>query len=262
MAWITVDQSLIGGRLRSFAKKSGISQNEAIGILVRLWLWGLDNAEEDGQLTDAEHEDIEDAIRTGFLGADGETISDIVDKLVECGWIEQKNERFYLCNVEDWGSSYTSYIEKKEKHAEQMRRYRAGKKKEQKKQKPDPEPEKQEPEKEPEQAPAKKAKRNEYAVAFEEFWKAYPRKLDKGNAYKKYQARLKDGFSDADLLTAATNYADQCKREKTEEKYIKHPKTFLSDAMPFTDYLDAKKDEPQEQPTTVVSGTNPFRKKK
>ena len=46
MAWITVDQKLIGGKLRDFAKRSGISQNEAIGILIRLWLWGIDNAEE------------------------------------------------------------------------------------------------------------------------------------------------------------------------------------------------------------------------
>lgn len=44
MAWITVDQKLIGGKLRDFAKRSGISQNEAIGILIRLWLWGIDNA--------------------------------------------------------------------------------------------------------------------------------------------------------------------------------------------------------------------------
>ena len=27
MAWITVDQKLIGGKLRDFAKRSGISQN-------------------------------------------------------------------------------------------------------------------------------------------------------------------------------------------------------------------------------------------
>ena len=69
--------------------------------------------------------------------------------------------------------------------AERMRDYRAGKKKSQ-----DPEPEKK-----PEGSG--KTKRNEYAVAFEEFWKVYPRKVDKGNAYKKYQARLNDGYSDA-----------------------------------------------------------------
>ena len=54
MAWITVDQKLIGGKLRDFAKRSGISQNEAIGILIRLWLWGIDNAEESGRIVAAE----------------------------------------------------------------------------------------------------------------------------------------------------------------------------------------------------------------
>lgn len=94
-----------------------------------------------------------------------------------------------------------------------------------------------------------------YKKGFEEFWKAYPRKVDKGNAYKKYQARLNDGYSDAELLTAATNYANQCQRDKTETKFIKHPKTFLSDTMPFTDFLDNRTQEPAK---TFRKGENPF----
>ena len=76
-----------------------------------------------------------------------------------------------------------------------------------------------------------------------------------GNAYKKYQARLNDGYSDAELLTAATNYANQCQRDKTETKFIKHPKTFLSDTMPFTDFLDNRTQEPAK---TFRKGENPF----
>ena len=34
-----------------------------------------------------------------------------------------------------------------------------------------------------------------YTTDFEELWEAYPRKVDKGQAYKKYKARLEDGFS-------------------------------------------------------------------
>ena len=63
MAWIAVDQSLIGGKLRNFAKKSKISQNEAIGILVRLWLWALDNADQDGKIVAGDMSDVEEAIR-------------------------------------------------------------------------------------------------------------------------------------------------------------------------------------------------------
>lgn len=34
-----------------------------------------------------------------------------------------------------------------------------------------------------------------YTTDFEELWEVYPRKVDKGQAYKKYKARLEDGFS-------------------------------------------------------------------
>ena len=94
-----------------------------------------------------------------------------------------------------------------------------------------------------------------YKKGFLDFWEVYPRKVDKGNAYKKYNARIIDGYSDGDLLLAATNYAEQCKREKTEAKFIKHPKTFLSDAMPFVDYLE-KRDKKQK--ASVKDGENPF----
>lgn len=76
-----------------------------------------------------------------------------------------------------------------------------------------------------------------YPTDFEAFWSVYPRKVGKGEAYKKYKARLKDGWSEAELLEAAKNYADRVARERTEQKYIKHAKTFLSENTPFTDFL-------------------------
>ncbi len=86
----------------------------------------------------------------------------------------------------------------------------------------------------------------QYETHFEVFWSAYPRKDDKGQAYKKYQARLNDGFSEEELLQAAKAYAEQCKRDKTAPRYIKQGKTFLGDATPFRDFLpkqDTKKQE-------------------
>ena len=65
----------------------------------------------------------------------------------------------------------------------------------------------------------------------------YPRKSDKGNAYKKYLTRLKDGWSPEQLLTAAKKYRAQIVTNRTDQKYIKLCKTFLSDTTPFTDYL-------------------------
>lgn len=85
----------------------------------------------------------------------------------------------------------------------------------------------------------KKAKtRNSFSCEFEKFWKIYPRKVDKGNAYKKYCARVNSGFSDEELYVAACNYAKECKENNTDIKYIKHASTFLSDTTPFVDYLN------------------------
>ena len=96
-----------------------------------------------------------------------------------------------------------------------------------------------------------------YSTDFEEFWRVYPRKADKAQAYKKYKARLEDGFSHEQLLEAAKNYADQCRRDRTEEKYIKHGKTFLGEATPFLDYLP--KNAPRDG-MAVTDDENPFRK--
>ena len=65
----------------------------------------------------------------------------------------------------------------------------------------------------------------------------YPRKSDKGEAYKKYLTRLKDGWSPEQLLTAAKKYRAQIITNRTDQKYIKLCKTFLSDTTPFADYL-------------------------
>ena len=47
-----------------------------------------------------------------------------------------------------------------------------------------------------------KEKDNTYSCAFEALWAAYPRKKEKANAYKCYKARLADGFSEDELMTA------------------------------------------------------------
>ena len=76
-----------------------------------------------------------------------------------------------------------------------------------------------------------------YSNDFESFWEMYPRKSDKGSAYKKYLTRLKDGWSPEQLLTAAKKYRAQTVANRTDQKYIKLCKTFLSDTTPFADYL-------------------------
>lgn len=78
---------------------------------------------------------------------------------------------------------------------------------------------------------------NNYSVHFNEFWKNYPRKKEKQKAYKAYLARLKDGYTEDQLLTACINYCAECEHLKREERYIKLGATFLSVNEPFVDYL-------------------------
>lgn len=79
--------------------------------------------------------------------------------------------------------------------------------------------------------------------SFERIWKAYPRKKEKAAAYKAFKARLSDGFSEDELEKAVKYYAEECKKNKTEEKYIKHGATFFGPSTPFLDYL---KDQQKE----------------
>lgn len=79
--------------------------------------------------------------------------------------------------------------------------------------------------------------KSKYNAHFEEFWKAYAKKRDKKRAYDNYLARLKDGFSEEELLTACKNYMAECKKQNREEKYIKDAKTFLSVNLSFEEYI-------------------------
>lgn len=80
-------------------------------------------------------------------------------------------------------------------------------------------------------------KEREYSDGFNRFWEIYPNKKDKGAAYLKYQARLKDGYSPDELERAARGYADECAREHKPKQYIKHGSTFLGVTGAFTEYL-------------------------
>lgn len=76
-----------------------------------------------------------------------------------------------------------------------------------------------------------------YSYVFEELWKAYPRKKEKSAAYKAYKATLNKGFSEDELMTAVKRYAEECKKEQRDSRYIKLCSTFLGPNTPFMDYL-------------------------
>lgn len=93
----------------------------------------------------------------------------------------------------------------------------------------------------------KKKKLPPYSDEFEEFWKIYPRKTDKGSAYEQYLARLDDGCTHDEMLKGAKGYASECEKLKTETQYIKHGSTFLSYKKPFLDYIDKKEEEKKDE---------------
>lgn len=99
-------------------------------------------------------------------------------------------------------------------------------------------------------------KKNTYSRDFEALWAAYPRKKEKANAYKCYKARLADGFSEDELMTAVKRYAEECKSRGTEVRYIKLGSTFLSSNTPFTDYLGDYKPEDTERGVAVKNFNN------
>lgn len=80
-------------------------------------------------------------------------------------------------------------------------------------------------------------KNNKHVCAFEELWNIYPRKKEKAKANKCFNARLKEGYSEKDMLLATKNYAAECKKNHTDERYIKLCATFLGPSTPFTDYI-------------------------
>jgi hypothetical protein len=78
----------------------------------------------------------------------------------------------------------------------------------------------------------------EYSEDFERFWEAYPRKLEKRNAYAVWLTRLREKFPPGDLIAAAQNYGALCVREARKPTFIKHAATFLGPSAPFKEYVN------------------------
>lgn len=250
MAWISVHESIVGPKLRDLRKKLKCSQWEAEGILCSLWLWGLTNAAKDGFLPCTGREDIA-ADLSGTSAGSKLATDDIVDALIETGWIDEGNDGLSLHDWDVWQEQWYKAKAKREYDAKRKREIR--KKQDEAADEPveiAPPPAEPAPKEEPAAAPLADTK---YSKSFEEFWEAYPRHDEKAGAYKCYKARLKDGFSEDEILFAAKCYAMRCQREHTERKYIKQAKTFLGPSTPFTDFL------PSRQPAKLAPDTeNPF----
>lgn len=73
---------------------------------------------------------------------------------------------------------------------------------------------------------------------FDEFWRVYPRKVEKRAAQKRWRILLDEGVDPDVLYLAAENYAAECERRRTGLEYVKHAATFLSKNRPWEDWLE------------------------
>ena len=125
MAWISVHEQLKDHRkVRELARVLRCSRHEALGILVALWLWGINNADREGSLGRASAEDIADGVMYRARSA-----AKLVDGLAESGWIEKAGEDGYRLHDWDyWQQSWYKAMEKREANTQRMRdvRWREG----------------------------------------------------------------------------------------------------------------------------------------
>jgi len=81
----------------------------------------------------------------------------------------------------------------------------------------------------------------DYTPDFDKFWTQYPRKIGKQKAFKAWQARLKENHTPELMIRCLENYKLYLDQNRTEERYIKHPSTFLGLNRDFLDFREAPK---------------------
>lgn len=236
MAWINVYEQVLGGKLRKLSNELECSQNEALGILIRLWLWSINNADRDGRIVGATKEDVVDAITSGMDRRYSPEMA--VDALISTGWIDF-GDALYIHDWEEWQSQWYKAADRRKRDTERKREQRKQQKEAEATEKSDGEKEKD--------LPKPRAAKKEYDKDFEDFFAVYPRRIGKGEAFSAYKARVRDGWKPEQLKAAAEEYARDCIKRKTEVEYIKHPKTFLSRKIPFSDYLPKAPAETPEE---------------
>lgn len=130
LAWISVHDHVVGGKLRELAKDIGCSQKEALGILVSLWLWGLNNADQTGKLRSCDKSDVAEEVFSKGL-SEGLDKREIVDSLISQRWIdESENGDLYLHDWDTWQEQWYKFLKNKEYDAERKRAERARKREE------------------------------------------------------------------------------------------------------------------------------------
>lgn len=75
-------------------------------------------------------------------------------------------------------------------------------------------------------APVKAKKQTGYTDDFENFWRTYPRRIEKKSAFKAWKTALKSGATADEITAGAARYAKY--RAGEPERFTKHPSTWLN----------------------------------
>ena len=125
--WLSVHEQIFGAKSRKLAKKLKCSQNEAVGLVMRLWMWAISdgNAQRNGYLEGCDKEDIAEILNVG----NNKNIDpdEVVAILIEDNWIECHEDGLYIHDWEEWQASWYDAIERKQRDKERKRRKRAEK---------------------------------------------------------------------------------------------------------------------------------------
>lgn len=272
LAWISVHDHVVGGKLRELAKEIDCSQKEALGILVSIWLWGLNNADRTGRLRGCDKYDVVEEVSKGI--SKGLDANVIVDSLINQCWIDEDEDgSLYLHDWDTWQEQWYKFLSTKEYDAKRKREERARKKAESEKSKktegshtdnptdnPTDSPT-DSPEDEDKTADEKKPKKEKPQYPFEEIIDYLNQKANKGFRWKSkatqthIQARFKEGFSLQDFIKVIDFKVSEWKDDGKMQQYIR-PETLFGTK--FEGYLNqAPKTDIQKEPEGETNG-NPF----
>lgn len=141
MAWISVHDHVDGKKLRRLSKLLDCSKAEALGILNFLWFWGLNNADENGRIEDADKGDIAEVL----YGKTEIPPEKVVSALFSSGWLDDVGGVIYLHDWPEWQEQWYKFKKKRDYDARRKRDERAKNRKDpqagQPPQKAPPEPE-------------------------------------------------------------------------------------------------------------------------
>lgn len=117
MAWISVHDHVDGKKLRRMSKMLECSKAESLGILNFLWFWGLNNADENGRIEDADRDDIAEVLS----GKTQLPLKKVVDVLFSSGWLDDVEGCIYLHDWSDWQEQWYKFRKKKDYDAQRKR---------------------------------------------------------------------------------------------------------------------------------------------